>query len=241
MLQVCSDLHLERNDITESDFEKILKPSSEILALAGDIGDPYSDIFEKFIVYCSKHFKYVLFVSGNHEYYYHTITEVDQCIERLFGYFTNVIYLNNRIFEYDGITFVGSTLWSEILNNPDNDVEMWDLFQVCDYTLIKDFTPMYCDRLYKKNVEFICDKLEHKSCIIISHHAPTYKCISEEYLGSKLNCVFASQLDNLLEHPNLVGWVYGHTHYNYIRYKQHNFLYANGYRTDDYNSSGVAI
>lgn len=237
MLQVCSDLHLERNDITEYDFPQIIQPNAEILALAGDIGDPYSDIFEKLIAYCSKHFKYVLFVSGNHEYYYHDISEVDQCIERLFGYFTNVIYLNNRSFEYDGITFVGSTLWTEILQ----DSETHDLFHVCDYSLIKDFTPGYCDKLYRKNVEFICNNLEHKSCIVISHHAPSYKCISEEHLGSKLNCVFASNLDHLLEHPNLVGWVYGHTHYNYIRYQPQKFVYANGYRTDNYNSSGIAI
>ena len=98
MIQVCSDVHLERGDITKSDFPNIITPCAEILALAGDIGDPYSPIFEEFIYYCSQQFRYVLFVSGNHEYYQHDIPTTDRCIESLFGYYTNVIYLNNRIF-----------------------------------------------------------------------------------------------------------------------------------------------
>jgi len=237
MIQVCSDVHLERGDITESDFPKIIQPCAEFLALAGDIGDPFSDIFEKFIAYCAKYFKYVLFVSGNHEYYCHDIPSVDRCIESLFGYYTNVIYLNNRAFEYDGIMFVGSTLWTAI---PDN-ISTYDLLSYQDFVQIHDFNHQKCSKLHQQNVDFIQEQLSKQPCIVITHHAPSYTCISEEYLGNKLNCCFASHLDELLNHPNLLGWTYGHTHHNLSRHESNRFLYANCYRTENYNSSGVPL
>ena len=239
LLQVCSDLHLEHEDIVESNFPDIIRPCAEILVLAGDIGDPFSEIFERFITYCSKHFTFVLFVSGNHEYYNHTILQADQCIERLFSYFTNVIYLNNRSFEYEGITFVGSTLWSSISGAGDKQSE---IFISCKYHSISGFTPEQCNTKFDTNLEFIKNIISKKeNVVVITHHAPSYKCISDEFIGSKLNVIFATHLDDLLEHPNLIGWIYGHTHHNYIHYSDRRFLYANCYRTDTYNNSGVVL
>ena len=235
LLQVCSDVHLERGDITINDFPSIIEPCAEILALAGDIGDPYSPIFEEFIRYCSSRFRYVLFVSGNHEYYGHDMRSTDRCIENLFGYYTNVIYLNNRTFEYEGILFVGSTLWSNI----PGDVSTYDLSSYQDYVRIEDFDHQQASILHQRNVDFIREELTMGYCIVITHHAPSYTCISDEYLGNKLNCCFASHLDDLLKYPNLLGWVYGHTHHNISRVTDKHFLYANCYRTENYNPRGV--
>ena len=240
LLQVCSDVHLERGDLQKKDFPNMIQPVSEILVLAGDIGDPYSEIFEEFIHYCSQHFKYVLFVSGNHEYYQHSLNETDNCINTLFGYYTNVIYLNNRIFEYEGITFVGSTLWTFI----PEDMSCYSLQTYNDFIQINDFSSQICNKLYETNLQFIRDNVlgtSNNKYVVITHHAPSYKCISEEYLGSKLNCCFASHLDNLLEQPNILGWIYGHTHYNIRNYQKNKFLYANCYRTENYDPSGVPL
>lgn len=43
LVQVCSDIHLERDDI--SDISKIITPNAEILVLAGDIGNPMKSIY----------------------------------------------------------------------------------------------------------------------------------------------------------------------------------------------------
>jgi predicted phosphodiesterase len=53
LLQVCSDVHLDYGDISLSEFSKIVEPHAEILVLAGDIGNPYTELFEQFIQYCS--------------------------------------------------------------------------------------------------------------------------------------------------------------------------------------------
>ena len=204
MLQVCSDVHLERGDITKHDFPTIIQPCAEILALAGDIGDPFSTIFEEFIHYCSQRFQYVLFVSGNHEYYQHDI--------------------------------------------PD-DTSMYALLSYQDFIQINDFNHQKSSKLHRHNVDFIRENVSKQPCIVITHHAPSYTCISDEYFGNKLNCCFASHLDDLLKHPNVLGWTYGHTHHNILRFEtkgseadgNNHFLYANCYRTDNYNSSGAPL
>jgi len=54
LIQVCSDIHFERGDLTKDDFKNIIQKNAEILVLAGDIGDPFTDIYLEFINYCSR-------------------------------------------------------------------------------------------------------------------------------------------------------------------------------------------
>jgi predicted phosphohydrolase len=230
LLQVCSDLHLENNDIKESDFPNIIKPVASILVLAGDIGDPFSPLFEQFLCYCSKHFQNVLFVTGNHEYYNYSINEVDNKINKLCEKYKNFHFLNNGIFQYEDLYFIGTTLWTDI-----NSMNNYDLISVMvDYRKIINFTPELQKKLFKQNVEFIEKHLYDKKCIVITHHAPSYNCIEDKFKDDKFRHCFASKLDYLLENNNLVGWIYGHLHNNYKVYNKNNFLYANCYRTKNY-------
>jgi predicted phosphohydrolase len=248
LIQVCSDLHLEYDDLTEADFGTIIVPTAEILILAGDIGNPFSLVFRKFIAYCSKNFTYVLFVSGNHEYYGYSIPIVDSAIEKFFALSReipkkNVIYLNNKTLDYEGIRFVGTTLWSE-LNPKITKNEYITVMQ--DYTKIDKFTPELQSNYFQNNKRFIESHLRNQKCVVITHHAPSYKCIEKSFEGDKFNCCFASNLDNLLEHPNLIGWIYGHLHHNVRKYNTNKndnkkVLYSNCYRTDNYTNASAVI
>jgi len=230
-IQVCSDLHLENGDIMESDFPDIIKPCADILILAGDIGNPFTLLFDAFVSYCSSHFIHVLFVSGNHEYYGSTISQTDKLLRGIFSKFHNVHYLNNSVFEYRDVLFVGTTLWSRIPNN----VDPFDLFSMNDYNKINDFTISVCNSLFFRDLEFIKQQLSgHKKCIVISHHAPSLMCLSPEYRGDSTNCFFYTPLDNLFYHENLIGWIYGHTHHNWRYFDFDYFVYANCYRSKDY-------
>lgn len=231
LIQVCSDIHLEYNDISEVDFINIINPKGEILILAGDIGDPFSNIFEKFINYCSINFACVLFVAGNHEYYNHLIIETDDKITEIFNKYKNVIYLNNTTFLYNNILFVGTTLWSEI----NKEVE---LYNMKDFSKIKNFSSYLSNNLFTQNVQFIKEQLKNK-IVVITHHAPSYKCISKDYDNDPVNCCYASNLEYLFEDNNLIGWVYGHLHNNYKSIINNSFLYANCYRTLDYNNEDI--
>jgi predicted phosphohydrolase len=231
-IQVCSDIHLEKGDINKIQFNNIIIKNADILVLAGDIGNPFTNIYRNFIDYCSKLFIHVLIISGNHEYYYNDIYETDKEIDIISSKYTNVHYLNNRIFEYNKIIFVGTTLWSYIPNSTDK----LELNKMKDYEYINDYNPNKCNELFKKNLNFIKDKInKYNNCIIITHHAPSYKCIPDKFKGDIVNCCFASELDELLENKNIIKWVYGHTHFNYIN----NVLFSNAYRSENYKINAI--
>lgn len=236
LIQVCSDLHLEYDDIKQQNFSDIIKPNAEILVLAGDIGNPSDKIYKDFINYCSKLFINILIISGNHEYYYHSIDETNNIIENICNLYNNVHYLNNKIFKYEKIVFIGTTLWSQI---PEI---FYDLYKLKDYSKIKNFSPYLANEYFNINLQFIKESLQkYQNCIIITHHAPSYKCIPNEFRNDSINCCFASHLDYLFDNNNLIGWIYGHVHNNYIEYKNEKFLYANSYRTNNYNNQGSPL
>jgi predicted phosphohydrolase len=235
LLQVCSDIHLERNGIY--DISNIITPNAEILVLAGDIGNPMTPIYNNFLDYYSKFFKIIFIITGNHEYYGNTIIETDKKIEEICNSYDNIHFLNNKTFRYEGILFIGTTLWSSIpkyytINN--------QLSSMNDFKLIKDFTLEEQRNLFIKNVKFIKDNLEENT-IIITHHAPSMRCIAEEYKYDKVNCCFASDLDELFMNDKVIGWIYGHTHNNLLFITDKKFMYSNCYRTDNYNKSGTII
>ena len=233
LLQVCSDVHLDYGDISPTEFSKIVEPYAEILILAGDIGNPYTEIYQQFMQHCAERFKCVLYVAGNHEYYKHkhSIAQTNQQIYEVLRPFPNVHFLNNKIFEYEGIAFIGTTLWSQI----GDEMGPAQLYYMNDFRTISGFSPVVSNYLFKTNLSFITTALDkYAECIVITHHAPSMKCIADEYLGDKLNCCFATDLEYLFEHSHMMGWIYGHTHHNYKDMGERTFIYGNCYRAPNY-------
>ena len=76
-IRLLPDLHLELmlpSKCKNINLEDLFSDSStewkeEILVLAGDIGDPFSPFYSKFIKLCSSSFGNIVLVAGNHEYY----------------------------------------------------------------------------------------------------------------------------------------------------------------------------
>jgi predicted phosphohydrolase len=235
LLQVCSDIHLERDDI--SDISKIITPNAEILVLAGDIGNPMTTIYNNFLDYYSKFFKIIFIITGNHEYYGNTIIETNKKIEEICESYNNIHFLNNKVFKHEGILFIGTTLWSLI---PEHYTVYDQLSSMNDFKLIKDFKLEEYRKLFINNVKFIKNNLEENS-IIVTHHAPSMRCIAEEYKYDKVNCCFASDLDELFMNDKVIGWIYGHTHNNLSVISDKKFMYSNCYRTDNYNVCGTVI
>lgn len=233
-IQVCSDIHLEYNDINVP-FESIItNKGSQVLILAGDIGDPFSDIYKGFINYCSTIFEYVLIVAGNHEFYDNDIASTNEMIYSITDNYSNVIFLQNTTFTYDDYVFVGTTLWTSISDNVTDS----ELLTVNDYFSIKGFNRHVCNDMHYTSVDFIqkqLDKYTDKKVIVITHHAPSIKCLDPKYYDDELNCCFMSNLDYLFESPNLCAWIYGHTHYSRECNEKGFLLYANCYRGGNYN------
>lgn len=238
--QILSDLHLELKK--EVNFE--LKKTAPNIILAGDIGNPFSNIYSEFIDFLANNYNLVILITGNHEYYLNDITETNNKITELVSKYTNVHFLNNSVYinDEENIKIIGTTLWSYISLD-----EYYAAFKyINDYKNIRynntQLAPYNTNDFYEKNKKFIMDNIDNKyKNIVVTHYLPTYKLIHDKYISHPLNCCFASNLDDIIKPPiNL--WVCGHSHQfneieinnvkcvlNPVGYERENTNYKNDY------------
>lgn len=210
-IQFISDIHLEFYGIIE-DYRKFIIPSADILCLSGDIGNIKNTNYTLFLKWCSENFKKVFLISGNHEYYsYDSIEIINNNIQKIVDNYTNITFLNNKIEEYNGFTFIGCILWSLI---PEY-IEDYDLYIYNDFRKIKNFTRYKYNELHKKDLEFLRNSIKkYKNIICLTHHLPSLELINEKYKNYD-NFMFASNLNNIIK-DNIKLWICGHSHsHNY--------------------------
>lgn len=59
---------------------------------------------------------------------------------------------------------------------------------------------------------------KHDKTIVVTHHVPTFMNYPEQYKGSALNEVFATELYDMIETSSIDYWLYGHNHQNIPAY-----------------------
>lgn len=133
---VCSDLHLEFQDINLQNTE-----GANVLILSGDIlvaedlhqhpemtYGMYSQVnlqdlgrrqasaqrFRDFLKRCSFQFPHVVYVAGNHEFYHGKWKATLQYLRDECAKFNNVYFLENDVKVIDDTTFIGATLWTDM-------------------------------------------------------------------------------------------------------------------------------
>lgn len=215
-----SDLHLE--------FAPLELPGGDVLIIAGDAAEaihmdatglhgPMRNVIPFFYRQLEKYQK-VLYIPGNHEYYNGDIqTTLDHI--RDFLSCTDVILLNNDSVWIDGIQFLGSTLWTDIPEPSQFIVQK----SMNDFRLIKNggniLTPADTVTFHKEAVEYLHSKIEDHPTVVITHHAPSFRSITEKYRGSMLNLAYATHLEDfILDHPSISHWIHGHVH------SQHDYM-----------------
>lgn len=216
-IQLISDIHLELIKEPNTIISNIIGDDTKnsILILAGDIGNPSSKKYKKFIQLMSEKYIKVFVITGNHEYYQkydtgkyrYNIEEIDKMINTLTSSLPNVHFLQRESFIYDRVRFLGCTLWSDC----DSELSKY----MNDYTYIKDFTPEISKNIHNVDVEWLrrelsLDKCGYDSTVVITHHLPTYKLINKKFENHPLNSFFVSNLDQIVEKADL--WVCGHSH-----------------------------
>jgi predicted MPP superfamily phosphohydrolase len=205
-LQILSDIHLEyRSSIFK--FPKV----GDYLALLGDIGDPFTTIYQDFLKAQSMRFEKVYVIAGNHEYYGHSIRQTKTLLKSLCKSANNIMFMDDKIDVLNnGTVLIGTTLWSKLDTRDD-----WSKFG--DFLKIKDWNVRKTLREHNKNVKFIKNSLEHYSdstCIVLTHHAPSKINTSKPSLkDSKMNSAYATDLEHLFC-PQLKIWAHGHTHWS---------------------------
>ncbi len=135
-IAVCSDLHLEFEDINLKNTE-----SAEVLILSGDIliaedlhqhkelpptvTSPYASYqdlgrrqlvaqrFRDFLKRCSFQFPHVVYVAGNHEFYHGKWKASLDHLREECAVFSNVYFLERETKVINEVSFVGATLWTD--------------------------------------------------------------------------------------------------------------------------------
>jgi hypothetical protein len=237
----CSDLHLECSDLA--------LPGGDVLILAGDIfeaknlkRDMYNpemvllehehkdrrpDRFYRFIEEeCSKKYREVILISGNHESYGFRLQKTWSHINSQLP--DNVHLLENQTYTIDDIVFIGATLWTDM--NQSDPLTMWHMAQsMNDYKHITMFdevknvyhrlTPEKTVKEFYKSRDYIKHVVENdpaKTYVVVTHHAPSKASIKPQYTNDHLmNGAYSSDLSNfILDHPQIKVWHHGHTHSN---------------------------
>ena len=215
--QIVSDLHIEYKTNEVPDPLTLITPSAEILILAGDIGSFYQyDQLQTFLINLCKHFKIVLYIPGNHEYYV-THGYQPQHMDTLIKKFVNIeqvienLYVLNRSSaQIDDVCIVGCTLWSEpLVQVPKFIVRIHGMDTNIYKQIHKD------NLLYIKKMIKYCRK-KGKKLLVVTHHCPTYSVItSNKKMRDKFISLYASDLDYLLNDDMVHTWVSGHIHINF--------------------------
>lgn len=210
IIRYFSDLHLEFIE-TENihNFISQINPGlNEVCVLAGDIGNPYEPNYDTFMNFINTNFQKTFIIAGNHEYYNKTktIEETNNYLKKYFLKFNNIKFLNNEIEYYNGYTFIGTTLWSNI-KKPRykiNDVHCIPNFDYLKYNLLNQECTAFLEQALNDN----------DNCIVITHHVPSDKLIHKKYKTwsmIKYNQWFYCDLEYLIN-SKIKCWIYGHTH-----------------------------
>ena len=175
-----------------------------------------------------KKYKKVIMVMGNHEHYHFgfdkTLRELRERITQC-G-LTNVTVLENEYIEYEGVLFLGATMWTDC-NKHDPITMQYLKSSMNDYNVItkyyKDknvYHRLTTDATYQMHHEtkrYFQQVLENNTgmpTVVITHHAPSTMSIPPQYKEDfHMNGGFASDLSEfILDHPQIKTWVHGHMH-----------------------------
>lgn len=207
-IKLLSDLH------TEFYPYKIEYSGEDILVLAGDIALKMQKVVEIVMEYFSiaPLGTKVIYITGNHEYYHHTVAEVERFWQN-FEY-ENFYYLQNSYIDIEGIRFFGSTLWTDLNKGDPESIETCSNM-INDYKLINKFTPKYSMLLHNNAVTKLRQVLDTSELpiVVITHHLPTFKSIDPMYKMSSCNHGFAcTDMDDIMKSDKIILWCHGHTH-----------------------------
>lgn len=213
-LNVLSDLHLSLGALP------IPQNDADAVILAGDVGRP-----KEAVEWALGFAKPVLYVPGNHEFYGGSISgTVAELEQRCAG--TNVRVLDDDEVVFDGVRFLGTTLWTDFMLFGEGEKRAAAMQEALrfmrDFSRIRIgetderlFSPADSATLFETHARWLARKLAEPHAgptVVITHHAPSRKSIHPRFADSLLNACFVSDAERLADGSRACLWVHGHTH-----------------------------
>ncbi|EHK0039079.1 MULTISPECIES: metallophosphoesterase [Vibrio harveyi group] len=220
---VVSDLHLDIHGIRRDfwhDFDK-----EATLVVAGDTANGLSGISYVKNVLC-RHFKAVIMIAGNHEWYSNTSKSYrykSECesstnsgslnvskssvLAKLKAHSDtteNLFFLNNESIELDGYTIFGGTLWFPI--------HTYSFELVNAYSELMNDTKFIGSSMIEEQHKAFINNFPEKVDLAISHHLPSKEAFAfEQNASSDYAPYYHAGLSNELI-SRARYWVAGHQH-----------------------------
>lgn len=199
---IASDLHVEFHRDGGETLSKLL-PEADALVLAGDIGTPNTLL--RMLGYLYARYPHLFYVTGNHEYYGGSVTEVHQELEAWAASRPNFHWLRDSAVEVMGQRFIGSTLWFSRFPG-------WEQrqYNMNDFHLIQGFVPWVFDTNAATQAYLAAEV--KPTDIVVTHYLPSPQSVHPMYANSPLNGFFVCDVEATIwaKQPKL--WIHGHTH-----------------------------
>jgi len=214
-LHIMSDLHMEfcKGSQRTVEIAKEYVRDADVLIIAGDLGIFTAalnwSVLSPLSVW-AKHYKDVVYVLGNHEYYHGTLAEITTVVSEITD---DLLPENVHVLEQGcvslghGINVVAATLWF-----PESPESATRQGCISDFRFIEDILSAD-DNVYvraAKDMAYLNRKVKTDS-VVVTHHLPSHKSVPERFRDHPANCYFVNpNAERLLGIPRL--WIHGHTH-----------------------------
>lgn len=212
-LQVLSDLHLE--------FSKLRyrsgTPDADVVILAGDTHPGVLGVMWAQQTFSGP----VIMIPGNHEFYgkRRLRRHIDKMKAKADG--SNVRLLYNEAIVIDGVRFLCSTLWTDYAlhgNAPLSMIHAQGSLNDYEDILWDVGRPLLPENLLEEHQQaraFLDAALAEPfdgPTVVVTHHAPSERSVSEWHRNDPLAPCYASRLDNLVAYSGAALWIHGHIH-----------------------------
>lgn len=221
-LWMVSDLHLEFG----RPFLQTPPDGVDVLVCAGDVATKGIVPGLRWLVETFSGQIPVVVIAGNHDAYGASLEESIRDAREYAASLQNLHFLENDACEFEGVRFIGGTLWTDFRLYGRNPSVAMSYAQsgMNDFKRIKlskrpfrKFGPIDA---YRKHVEtrgFIEGELRQhagtKATVVVSHHAPSPRSIDPGFRHDPLSACYASDMEELLRDVGPTLWVHGHVHH----------------------------
>lgn len=205
LINYFSDIHLE--------FGSLLAPDNDadIIVAAGDIGVSLQGV--NWLKSCNKP---VIYVAGNHEFYGQEYNETLKKL-RIECAGTRIHFLENGIFNYNGVRFLGCSLWADLFADGNEKAEILGM-SLNDFRKIKfnkeAFNQKHFFNLHYRSKQWLERQLAQPfdgKTIVVTHHAPTEWSWNESSNALK-KLAYCNDLKYLFHEYEIDVWFHGHIH-----------------------------
>lgn len=229
-----SDIHNEfltdHGEYRHYDLPVMEGENEMCLLMAGDIGLLDSPrTYETFIDEMCKRFKCVFWTEGNHEFYHGNIDK--HSVENIAHSWTN-LHTGELPFNDEKIVVLGCTLWTDF--DKGSPVTLWEansrmndhriIRRGTEYSKFRAENAMALHHAQKKQLfkDIAWYKNEGYKVVVVTHHHPSFKGVSTEYIGDSLNGAYCSEFPELMVETKPDFWFCGHIH----EYKQYDAAFT---------------